>query len=318
MIKEEDPRFRHLERKIGLFLLAALAGIALVVVLVGIQRGLFTPTYTLHFTVDRGTGFTKGMPVKLSGFRIGRITDLALNEQAMVEVTIEVDRKYRKWIRGDSTVRLVKEGLVGDSVVEVAVGSQNKPELTNGDSVGYVKTKALDELADEIAEKVKPVLIEVRDIIGYINDPHGDLKKTVHNLEILTRHLEQTRGNADTLLMNANRNLAAISQRSVSLLDSTNRKLDSLDIATLNSGLAKLPPLLERADATMVNVSAISAETRKLAESTFPRIPGLLTHTDELLYSTDRLVNSINHSWLLGGTKGMGPRRTISAGDSYD
>ena len=93
MIKEDDPRFKNLERKIGLFILIAVAGIALVVVLVGIQRNLFTQKYILHFTVDRGTGFSKGMPVKLSGFSIGRIKDLTLNEQAMVDINIEIDRK---------------------------------------------------------------------------------------------------------------------------------------------------------------------------------------------------------------------------------
>lgn len=311
MIKEEDPRFKHLERKIGLFILAALTGIALVVALVGMQRGIFTKTYTLHFTADRGTGFSKGMPVKLSGFRIGRITDLALNEQAMVDITIEVDRKYKKWIRSDSTVKLVKEGLVGDSIVEVSVGSLEKPEVKDGASIIYVKTKALDEIVQEISEKVKPVLIEVRDIIGYINDPNGNLKKTIHNLEILTRNLEHTRGRADLLLDSTTRNLEAISQQSTRLLDSTSRKIDSLDIAKLNTSLEKLPPLLD-------NVNAISVETKQLAERAFPLVPGLLSRTEELLFSSDRLINSLNNSWLLGGGDAGGPRYSPSAGDSHD
>lgn len=310
-MKEEDPRFKHLERKIGLFFLAALCGIALVLTLVGTQRGLFTKKYTLYFTVDRGTGFSKGMPVKLSGFRIGRITDLALNEQAMVDITIEVDRKYKKWIRSDSTVKLVKEGLVGDSIVEVSVGSLDKPEIKDGGSVIYVKTKALDEIVEEISEKVKPVLIEVRDIIGYINDPNGDLKKTVHNLEILTRNLEQTRGRADILLENTTRNLEQIGQRSTLLLDTASRKIDSLNVAKLNTSLEKLPPLLD-------SVNAISVETKKLAEQSFPLIPGLLSRTDELLFSTDRLMNTLNNSWLLGGGGATPPRRSPSAGDSHD
>jgi len=157
MIKEEDPRFKHLERKIGLFLLAAVAGIALVVALVGIQRGLFTKKYTLHFTADRGTGFSKGMPVKLSGFRIGRLTDLSLNEHAMVDITIEVEQKYAKWIRSDSKAKQVKEGLVGDGVIEVSVGSPDKPEIKDGESIAFVKTKGLDQIVEELSDKVRPV-----------------------------------------------------------------------------------------------------------------------------------------------------------------
>ncbi len=318
MIKQQDPRFRHLERKIGLFTLLALAGIAVAVLLVGVQKDLFSPKYTLVFTVDRGTGFTKGMPVKLSGFRIGRITDMTLNEQAMVDISIEIAKKYSKWIRSDSTIKLVKEGLVGDNIVEVAVGSLDKPELKAGESITYVKTKGLDELADEIAEKVKPVLIEVRDIIGYINDPNGDLKKTIHNLELLTRNLETTRSHADTLLVSTTRNLEGINARTVSLLDTTSRKIDSLDVAKLNTALEKLPPLLDKSDAAMTHVVAISAETQKLAERAFPLIPGVLSRTEELLFSTDRLVNSLNNSWLLGGGSAPTATRTYKAGDSHD
>ncbi len=320
MIREDDTRFKHLERKIGMFVLAAAMGIALILILVGVQRGFFTKTYNLHFTVDRGTGFSKGMPVKLSGFRIGRITGLALNEQAMVEVFIEVDRKYSKWIRTDSTVKLVKEGLVGDSIVEVAVGSFEKPEIKDGEPLIYIKTKALDELAHEIAQKVKPVLVEVRDIIAYINDPEGDLKKSVRNIELLTRNLDKTRSEADLLLVTTGKNLDAIAQKSGLLLESTNKKIENLDIAKLNASLEKLPPLLDKTDSAMKNINAITMDTKKLAEQTFPAVPGLLYSVDELLYDTDRLINSLNNSWILGGSGAKPGKtgRTFRAGDSHE
>jgi len=68
----------------------------------------------------------------------------------------------------------------------------------------------------------------------------------------------------------------------------------------------------------MATVNAISAETKKLAEQAFPQIPGLLSRTDELLFNTDRLMNNLNNSWLLGGGAANSPRRSISAGDSHD
>lgn len=315
---EKDPRFKHLERKIGMFVIAALAGIALVVILMGIQKDIFSSKYTLHFTVDRGTGFTNGMSVKLSGFRIGRVTDLTLNEQAMVDVTIEVARKYHKWIRSDSTVKLVKEGLVGDSVVEVAVGSLDKPQINDGESLTYLKTKGLDELADEIADKVKPVLNEVRDIISYVNDPEGDLKKTVKNIEILTRNLETTRGNADSLILGVNNKLEGIANKTETLLDNTNSKISSLDLAKLNIALEKLPALLEKTDAAMVNITKITEDTRKLSQQAFPIIPGFLSRTEELILSTDRLMQTLNSSWLLGGKAVPALERTGRAGDSHD
>ncbi len=47
MITQQDPRFKNLERKIGLFTLLALAGVPWWVLLVGFKRP-FHPKYTLN------------------------------------------------------------------------------------------------------------------------------------------------------------------------------------------------------------------------------------------------------------------------------
>jgi len=326
MIREEDPRFRHLERKIGIFIAIACAGALSALIMYGMQKDFFTKKYQLRFTADRGTGFVKGMPVKLSGFRIGRVTSIALNEQAMVDISIEIDNKYRSWIRNDSTAKLVKEGLVGDTIIDVSVGTLDKPELKDNENILYVKTKGLDELADDIAEKVKPVLIEVKDIISYINNPEGDLKKSVRNLEVLTRNLDGTRANADHLLVSATNNLERISSRTTTVLENTNRKIDAIDLgptlAKVNHSLdtidAKLPPMLDKIDTTFGNIDAISKETRKLSEKTLPRVPGLISQTEDVLMSTDRLLKSINNTWLFRDNAPNTRGTTLIRGDSYE
>lgn len=322
MIRDQDPRFVHLERKIGIFIVFAMLCVVISALLVGVQKDYFTKKYTLRFTVDRGTGFTKGMSVKLSGFRIGRVTTIALNEQAMVDITVEIDKAYRSWIRTDSTVKLVKEGLVGDNIIDVSVGSLEKPELKNADAIMYIKTKGLDELADEIAEKVKPVLIEVRDIIGYINNPDGELKKTVRNVETLTRNLENTRRKTDTLITTATGSIQAVSDKAGTMIEKTGRKLDSIELSHLNNTLEqvdrKIPALLQKADATMDNVTKISHETKLLTEKTFPRIPGIASQVEDVMFSTDRLLNSLQNIWLLRDSTDQRARQDLIRGDSYE
>lgn len=326
MIREEDKRFKNLELKIGLFIAASIVGVLLAFVFYGIQKDFFVATYGLHFTVDRGTGFTKGMPVKLSGFRIGRVTSIALNDQAMVDIGIVIDKKYRTWIRNDSGVKLIKEGLVGDNIVEVSVGSQEKPELKDGEAILYIKTKALDEVVDEIADKVKPVLVEIRDIIGYINDPNGDLKRTIHNMEVLTRNLESTRHQTDKLLLSANSSIESISSKATNVLDITHKKVDSIDLAPTLSRVnqaidnidSKLPLLFDKADATFAEASRLSRETRILSESAFPKIPGLLSQAEDVMLSTDRLVNSIQNLWLFRGSTPTAGKKLFINGDSNE
>jgi phospholipid/cholesterol/gamma-HCH transport system substrate-binding protein len=119
MIKEEDPRFRHLKKKIAVFVAVALVVVAGVALLIGKENDLFTKKYELAFTVEKGTGFTRGMPVKISGFRIGRVKSISLNEAAKVDIVLQIGEKYQKWIRKDSTAKLVMEGLVGAAIIEI-------------------------------------------------------------------------------------------------------------------------------------------------------------------------------------------------------
>ena len=326
MIREEDPRFRNLERKIGIFIATALAGILIAAVLFGLQKDFFTKKYSLYFATDSGTGFTKGMPVKLSGFRIGRVTAISLNNLAMVDVSLEIDADYRSWIRSDSMAKLVKEGLVGDSVITLAVGSPDKPQLKDKDSIVFIPTRSLDELADEVSKKVKTLLIELSDITRYINDPDGDLKKTIRNAEQLTRNLEGTRQNADRLLVSAADNVQLVTSRTTTLLDSTRKKIDSIDLNptltrvnnTLDHLDKKLPALLEKADTTLDNVNRISYETRLLSEKAFPRIPGLISQVEDVMLSTDRLINSLQNSWLLRDSSVPAKKQDFITGDSHE
>jgi hypothetical protein len=164
---------------------------------------LFAERVHLRFRAASGAGIQKGMPVKLSGLRIGRIQRISLDEQAKVIVRMKVDRKYSKWIRADSTASLLKEGIVGDSIIKISVGSAGSPALANDGFLPFAEEKGLNDIALEFSDSVKAVLGEVRQTVAYINDPQGDVKRTVANAQRLSANLEETRRRADGLLLAA-------------------------------------------------------------------------------------------------------------------
>jgi phospholipid/cholesterol/gamma-HCH transport system substrate-binding protein len=296
MLKEEDVRFKHLEKKIGLFVIVAVVGLLVAVLFIAIERDLFTQMFRLRFTVEKGTGFAKGMSVKLSGFRIGKISAISLNEKAMVDIDLQIDKKYQKWIRNDSTARLVKEGLVGDSIVEVSVGSQGKPMLKDGDHITFAKTKGLEEVANDIADQVKPVLYEVKEIISYINDPQGDIKQTLGNINRLTRDLNGTRGHVDNLLVSTRGDIGRAIDSTQTVLKSTDDKIKALGPSlekverTLTNIDQKLPPMLDKVNASLENVEK---STRTIGKS----MPGLISKTEDTVQSVDTLLNALKQTW---------------------
>jgi phospholipid/cholesterol/gamma-HCH transport system substrate-binding protein len=317
MDKKEDPRFRHLKKKIAAFTVVAVAVIVGVTLLIGIENDLFTQKYELRFTVEKGTGFTRGMSVKLSGFRIGRVKSISLNEAAKVDIVLQIDKKYQKWIRIDSSAKLVKEGLVGDSVIEVSVGTPPLAVLNDQDRLAYQKTKALDELAEEIADKVKPVLSDVRDIVGYLNDPDGDIKQTMKNFNLLSRNLEQTRRSADTLLVKAGDGVGVVSGKLATVLDETTVTVKKTN-ATLSQLHDRLPGLLTNAESSLRNVEKISLDLKQTEEKVLPQVPILMKKSDDALADTNSVIRAVKGIWPISSYLPAPQEKQFVPGDSHD
>jgi len=317
MKMEQDPRFRRLEAVVGAFVIAALAAIIVLFVYIGGENDLFGERYHLRFRAASGTGIQKGMPVKLSGLRIGRIQKISLDEQAKVIVRMKVDRKYSKWIRADSTASLLKEGIVGDSIIKISVGSAGRPALANDDFLPFSEEKGLNEIALEFSDSVKAVLVEVRQTVAYINDPEGDVKRTLANVQRLSSNLEETRRRADGLLLAATDNVGRVGPLLDNLsaaADNVNRRLPPL----LDNVSARLPVLLDRLEGTLSNTERISQEFRKAAEQAAPRVPPLLTGAEELVEDTDDVMKGMKKMWPLRKHIPQGNGRGIVPGDSHE
>lgn len=316
MVKVEDPRFRHLKRKIAVFAAVALAVVAVVIVMIGKENDLFTKKYELMLTVEKGTGFSRGMPVKLSGFRIGRVKSISLNEEARVDIVLQIDQQYKRWIRQDSTAKLVKEGLVGDAIIELSVG-RNGEALEPNDRIAYVKTKALDELADELAEKVKPVLGDVEEIITYLNDPDGDIKQSMRHFNQLARNLEQTRQRADLLIVHADREVRGMSGKLNTVLDGA---VESVQKAN-NSFTAveeKLPGLMVSAEKSLKNLEKVSGDLKQAEETLLPKVPPLLQKSDEVLSESGTVLRAVQGVWPIRNYIQAPQEKQFVPGDSHE
>lgn len=324
MIAEEDQRFKHLEKKIGFFVAAAIAGFLAVFFFIGADKDLFTKKYRLKFTVEKGTGFSRGMPVKLSGFRIGRINSISLNEMAKVDIEIQIGRKYQKWIKNDSVAKLVKEGLVGDNIIEVSVGSQKSEVLKDGAMITFEKTMGLEEVANDIAEKVKPVLIEVKEIISYVNNPNGDIKQSMKNIRELTRELYSTREKVDTLMTDSTLKVGHLSADAEALMKSAGDKIKAIGpvLEKVDNSMAtveqKLPQLLDKAVITMDYLEKSSRNLEQISGKAAPKIPQLLNSAEDTLQGTGTVMDALKETWPLKNHVPLPSDRELVPGDSHE
>jgi len=311
-MKETDPRFVNLDKKAGLFFIIAAVGIIATFMLIGIERGTFTPKYRIHFTVANGTGFFEGMAVKLSGFKIGKIGVISLDDDAKVKVTLLINKKYQKWIREDSIAVFTKEGLIGENIVEILVGTSDKPVLKDGATIRYEKTSGLDD----IIEEAKPMIVDIRNIISYINDPNGDIKQTLANLKILSIELLITRSKVDKFIKNTDDNVTAVKGDALKTIKNIDSAVADIDRTIL--GIEKnISPVMDKLNKTMDSAEKAVTGIKDAVEQSAPKVPELINKGENALENADEVVKSLKQVWpirsFIEEKKG-----NIRYGDSYE
>ncbi|HYB70588.1 MAG TPA: MlaD family protein [Candidatus Bathyarchaeia archaeon] len=124
-----------LQVRIGAFILSGLLVFVAIIYLLGAQARYFERKYDLVAEFTEVGGLIEGATVRLAGVQIGRVTAVRLGEHpgSKVRVTLTIARRYSERIRRDSEVRISTQGLLGDKIVEISLGSSSAPPLQPGE-----------------------------------------------------------------------------------------------------------------------------------------------------------------------------------------
>uniref|UniRef100_A0A7C4EQ13 MCE family protein n=1 Tax=Thermodesulfovibrio aggregans TaxID=86166 RepID=A0A7C4EQ13_9BACT len=265
IIRETDPRFVFLRGKILLFIGIAIAGILVLIVFIGKQRGVFTKTEDFHFITSKATGLREGMPVKVSGFKIGRLKEMKLQDDGTVKITLSIEQSQIKWFREGSVAILTKEGLIGESYIEILPG--NGQPLKPGQSIKFFKQAGIEEIAAELKTEISEILSGLKETINYINEPQGNIRKSMENIEKISQNLIKTTEKTNQLLDELNRKLPSITEKSektveelIELINSAKSFTKELnETAQIIKGTARkdLPVMVERAKKNMQDLDEI-------------------------------------------------------------
>ena len=281
LFEEHDPRFVHLERKVGIFVILGIAVTVSAVVLLGVRQGVFTPRAAVSFRVASAEDLGEGAEVLTRGFRIGKVSRLRLDDEGKVEVRLAVDRNALRWIKRDSTARLSKSLLVGGAKVVITSGSPGAAVIREGDELAFEPGADLSETAQQAMEDLKPLLRQLTVTIGNLGDPKGDFMTTLANLNRLTANLDETQ-----------RGIGAAFDGAGASINKLAADLDAAAVSLSRDVLPAVTAVVARVDQTAAGAerTARAAEslvaidlkqlTTALREELLPQVQGVLRSAD--------------------------------------
>jgi phospholipid/cholesterol/gamma-HCH transport system substrate-binding protein len=155
----EERLERRQRLRVGVFVLIGLAAFLGMVYALGARARLFEPRFTIHAEFTEVGGLVEGATVRLAGVQIGRVSGVHLPPQpgGKVRVDMTIARRFGDRVRRDSVARIETQGLLGDKIVEITVGTAAAPSVRPGDAVASRDPFDLSRVMDESAQVVKNV-----------------------------------------------------------------------------------------------------------------------------------------------------------------
>lgn len=264
------------EFKVGFFIIGTAFIIFLALFYLAIGKGIFEKMHVFTLSSRSGDGFTAGMPVDFSGFNIGKVHDLELNDQGIVLIKIKVPDRHIKWIRSDSTFVLYRP-LIGSARIVVNTPNLTSPPL---DKNHVVEVTTINDINDAIS-KIEPVLEK--------------LSKITDNIELLTRNLSDPQGHLNRTLANANKISSHLSSKK-SLVEMAVD--DEESVQSLRVSLKKLKDIATNVDLLLQKIDKMADKTDEQiygTHGTLPQVNVILSDVSSKLKKLDKTVDNINN-----------------------
>jgi len=145
--------------RVGVFVLVGLGVFLGMVYALGARARLFEPRFTVAAEFTEVGGLVEGATVRLAGVQIGRVSRVSLPAEpgGKVRVEMSIARRFGDRVRKDSVARIETQGLLGDRIIEISVGTASAPPVQPNDVMAARDPFDINRVMGESAQVVKSI-----------------------------------------------------------------------------------------------------------------------------------------------------------------
>ncbi len=292
--------------RLGIFIASALLLFIVAIYLIGSKQNLFTSTTDVHASFKDIRGLMPGNIVRFAGINIGTVSDIQLESDSSVVVTMTIRDNYTDHIYKNSSVQIGQEGLMGGKLIVISSGDPSTGKVEEGDFLPVadgLDIQAMIAQATEMLDEARGTVANMRSITGKLDAGDGDIALLLNE-----NHLTEALDDATRKL---NASLADVQQITSKINEGEGdlgRLVNDDSITTrVNVIMANLQASSERADSLVEELHRTSLALNH-GDGVLPRLLhdkelGLTVDTaiakvDESVVEITRAAETISNSWL--------------------
>jgi phospholipid/cholesterol/gamma-HCH transport system substrate-binding protein len=119
--------------KLGLFVIAGLFFLVLLLYMIGKNRSMFGSNFTLKARFQNVQGLKQGNNVRFAGIEVGTVKKVSIIADTLVEVVMYVNKDMKRFIRKNATVKIGSDGVMGNKLLNIVAENGNADFVSSGD-----------------------------------------------------------------------------------------------------------------------------------------------------------------------------------------
>lgn len=255
-------QYNKMKLAVGIFVLTFFISASSFLYFLLDEKGTFDKRYNYKFRAYSAESFTIGMPVKFSGFNIGVVDKIELQNDGSVILTFSVNEDNRKWVAKGSVLN-VKKPLIGSAYI-IIYSALGNDVLADGSTLQVHISDDINDMVaklEPVVDKLINIISSVDKITSYMARDDSEISKTLINIEKFSSNLAKN----DALLTTVTGDKEA-TQSLVSSLKSTSNIMKevykmSKDIQNITSGLDS--KIVDPTSSTIKELEAIMLDIKQ-------------------------------------------------------
>lgn len=266
--------------KLGIFVLAGLLVLVLMLYFIGKNRNLFGANYILRARFENVQGLKAGNNVRYAGIDVGTVKSIDILNDTMLEVSMIIEDKMKPIIRENAIVSIGTDGFVGNKLVNISPSHLSAGLARENDLLTVKKSFDTDELLrsfNRTGQDISSLSNSIKVTFDKINK-NSTLWKVLDD-EQLASSLRRTAANIEQASVNTDKFIKDLQMLSSDLAAGKGSLGQLLKDSSLSIGLKS----------AVVKINGVGQEAEKLAV----RLQDLSSEISAGLHYEKGTVNSL-------------------------
>lgn len=286
--------------KLGIFIFLGSTLLVVLIFLLGNKDQLFTSTFTVKTYFQNTGGLRNGASVRFGGIDVGAVKGVRIvnDGTGRIEISMRIKDEIKPFLKKDSKASIETEGLVGNKVVVITMGSDKAEGIANGGTILAIEPLSFADIIAEtqgIMAYTKDMTKNLAEIVYKVNEGEGTIGKILNDDQLYNAATNLTKS-ADRSMVSLTNDMKDV----IALFDDLGKGVEDV-VRNINNVVTRIDTVLQGVSEGKGILGSFVSDKGKEGESINQILDNLVIITEDAKTSASRLaenMEALKHNWL--------------------